>query len=400
MKVGLSTLMIQRGRTGVAQYVLALIRALLRRPERLDLTLFVLEQDRPLLAFAAGMAQIVPVSERFRSPIKNILWHQLILPRLVRVYSLDVVHVPSYRRMLWHRPCPLVATIHDLAPFRVPRKYDPARMFYGRTVARGLAQKQDRIIAVSETTQKDIQRFFHVKPERLAVVYSGIEQSRFFPDPSGEATVAEKFGIRGPFFLYLARLEHPGKNHVRLVSAFNQFKAETRSDWQLVLGGSDWSGAEVIHRTIERSPYHDDIRCLGFVAEETLPILYRAAKVFVFPSLYEGFGFPPLEAMACGCPVLTSTRGALAEIVGGAAATLDPEDVEGLRKSLATMASDEHLRASLRVAGLARARQFDWSQTAKRTIEVYRQAIEARAHKHSKMETTRQVDHSPKAHRA
>ena len=189
------------------------------------------------------------------------------------------------------------------------------------------------------------------------------------------ATGLKHFGLDRPFFLYVARLEHPAKNHLRLIAAFENFKAETKSPWQLVLAGGDWHGAEKIHAAIRRSQFKNDIRCLGFVPEAELPLLYRAADVFVYPSLHEGFGFPPLEAMACGCPVLCSTRGALGEVVGDAAATVDPENVSALKFQLTRLATDERLREQLRAAGLDRARQFDWRRTAARTLEVYARAV-------------------------
>lgn len=379
MKVGLSTSVIQRGQSGVAQYVFALVAALLRHPARPDLTLFVLEDDVPLFNFARDNARIVPVSERVRSPVQDILWHQTVLPLLARDHRLDVLHVPSYRRMLWPRPCALVTTIHDLAPFHVAGKYDWKRMFYGRVVARSLAHRQDRIIAVSQNTGTDIQNFFRVPAENISVIHNGLDHTRFAPDSTEAAKqfATQRLGLRAPFFLYVARLEHPGKNHVRLIEAFNHFKVETKSSWQLVFSGSDWHGAQAIHAAIGQSPFRGDIRCLGFVENDAMAMLYRAAGVFVYPSLFEGFGFPPLEAMACGTPVLCSTRGALGEVVGDAAATVDPEDVPALKAQLATLASDPDLRAKLRAAGLARARRFDWERTASKSLEVYTSAFEA-----------------------
>src|SRR5882724_8608681 len=156
MKIGLSTSVIQRGRSGVAQYVLALVRAFLPHTGEHEFTLFVLEEDLPLFEFAAPHLRLVPVPERFRPPMRDILWHQTALPQLARAHGLDVLHVPSYRRMLRARPCALVATIHDLAPFRFPGKYDWTRMLYGRVVARRLAHYQDEIIAVSKATADDI----------------------------------------------------------------------------------------------------------------------------------------------------------------------------------------------------------------------------------------------------
>ena len=377
MNIGLSTSVIQRGQSGVAQYVFALVKALLRQPRPPELTLFVLADDVPLFDFAREEARIVSVAERFRSPVKDILWHQTVLPSLARTHRLDVLHVPSYRRMLWPRPCPLVTTIHDLAAFHVAGKYDWKRMFYGRVVARWLARRQDRIIAVSQNTGTDVLKFFGLPAEKVSVIHNGLDHARFCPDSleAAQRFVQRRYQLCGSFFLYIARLEHPGKNHVRLIEAFNWFKQETGSDWQLVLGGSDWHGAHTIRSAIEQSPVRRDIRCLGFVENDALPRLYRAASVFVHPSLFEGFGFPPIEAMACGCPVLCSTRGALGEIVGDAAATVDPEDVLAMSQQLARLAADTALRAALSAAGLARAQHFDWQRAATQTLEVYRAAL-------------------------
>jgi len=370
MKVGLSTSVIQRGKTGIAQYVFALTRALLDLPDGPELTLFVLEEDRPLFAFAEGRAQIEIVSEKYRPAVRNILWHQLALPRRVRALGLDVLHVPSYRRMLWSRPCPLVATIHDLAPFHVTGKYDWKRMFYGRVIVRRLAARQDEIIAISHNTAADITRFFQVEAGNMEVVHNGLDHERFCP---GEAVSQPQVDHR--YFLYVSRLEHPGKNHVRLIEAFNQFKTATHSPWLLVLGGSDWHGAEAIHEAAARSPFASDIRFLGFVADEKLPALYRSAGAVVYPSLYEGFGFPPLEAMACGCPVLTTHRGALAEVVGDAASIVDPENIGEMAVELERLATDERWRARLIEAGTQNAARFAWRTCAEATHQIYRQAM-------------------------
>jgi len=190
MRIGFSTSVIQRGKTGVAQYVFALLRALKNQNSHSSpsstnqhFTLFVLEEDVPLFDFLGGAMEIVPVSERFRPAVKNVLWHQTHLARLALQHRLDVLHIPSYRRMLWRRPCALLATIHDLAPFHVPEKYDWKRMFYGRVVVRRLAHRQHRIIAISENTARDIVQFFKVDRSRITVIHNGLEHDRFFPGP-------------------------------------------------------------------------------------------------------------------------------------------------------------------------------------------------------------------------
>jgi glycosyltransferase involved in cell wall biosynthesis len=378
MNIGISTSVVQRGRSGVAQYVFALLRAFRAKASEHRFTLFVLEEDRPLFDFASGWMDIVGVPERYRAPVADIAWHQTQLPALAARHGLDVLHVPSYRRMLWQAPCARVTTIHDLAPFHLPGKYDWARMFYGRVVARQLARRQEGIIAVSRTTARDLRRFFQVDPDRIAVVLNGLDHERFQPAaPDTAQAWARAQGVTRPFFLYVSRLEHPGKNHVRLIEAFSRFKARTGSDWQLVLGGSDWHGAEVIHRAADASPHAADIRRLGFVKDADLPRWYQAAGAMIYPSLFEGFGFPPLEAMACGCPVACSPRGALGETVGEAAAIFDPEDLAGMEWELTRLATDGAWRAVLRAVGLKHAAGYHWNKTATATLAAYARAAHA-----------------------
>lgn len=379
MRIGLSTSVMQRGRSGVGQYVLALVRALLPFAGRHEFTLFVLRDDVPRFDFAKDAMRIVPVPEFFRPAVRDVLWHQTVLPLLAKRHRLDVLHVPSYRRLLWLRPCPLVATIHDLAAFRVAGKYDRARMFYGRVVARRLARRQDEIITVSRHTACDVAAFFGIPRQRLTVIHNGLDHERFQADAPGDRhAIAHAKGITSPFFLYVARLEHPAKNHVKLVRAFNQFKVATGSPWKLVLGGSDWHGAEHIHAEVQRSPFAADIVTLGFVPDGELAAWYRAADGMVYPSAHEGFGLPPIEAMACGCPVLSSDRGALAEIVGQAALIIDPDDEPSLAQQLARFAADLELRADLREAGLEHARRYDWHRNAEATLAIYARAAGSR----------------------
>lgn len=376
LRIGLSTSVMERGQTGVGQYVLELVRALMHHTGGHEFVLFVLEQDLPLFAFAEPRMLLVPVPERFRSPWWDFVWHQVHLPELARRLRLDVLHVPSPRRLLWPRPCPLVGTIHDLAHFRIPGRHDWRRAFYGRTIAPQLVRRQDRLIAVSNNTAHDMDTFFDVPQERVTVVYNGVDHGRFFPTSSrqAKAAVALSHGVRTPFFLCVARLEHPAKNHLRLIQAFTRFKSAHVSPWQLVLAGRDDKEATVIHAAARRSPAAAAIRCLGFVPHRQLPTLLRAADAFVYPSLYAGFGMPPLEAMACGCPVICSDGGALREVVGDAGLLVNPEDVAELTACMTRLADDTDLRARCQKAGLAWARRFDWHTTAAATLEVYAMA--------------------------
>jgi glycosyltransferase involved in cell wall biosynthesis len=376
MNVGLTATVVQGGRSGVAQYVFSLVRELVKLDD-IDLTVFALEDELPLFDFARDACRVVPVSRAAAPPVKNILWHQRELPRIAGEMRLDLLHVPSYRRLIYQAPCPTIGTIHDLAPFHVRGKYDIARMFYGRVVVKRLARRQKELIAVSHCTARDIERFFGIPESRVNVIHNGIDHDRFQPgSPTDDrAWMARTHGIDAPFFLYVSRLEHPAKNHVRLIEAFETFKRETGSDWQLALGGGDWHGSEVIHAAAKASPFAADIRLLGFVPDADLPSIYRASRCMVYPSLFEGFGLPPVEAMACGTPVISSTRGALAEVVVDAALTIDPEDPADIAAALAKVAGDDAFAAGLARKGLVNAARFHWSRTAAEVADIYRRAV-------------------------
>ncbi len=382
MRIGITTSVIAHGKSGVGQHVLALTRALTRYRNRYQFVVFVLEEDLPLFSFAEGRMEIVPVSEEFRPPVKDIRWHQFALPAIARKLELDVLHVPSYRRMLWRQPCAMVATIHDLAPFRMSRKYDWKRTLYAKCVVRFLARRQHEIITVSEHTAQDVRHYFGVPAERIHVIHNGVDRTRF-GEGSREAAksiVQGRHGLKNPFFLYVARLEHPAKNHLRLIEAFNQFKAEQPSDWQLVFAGGDWHGAEAIHDAIHKSMFASDIHSLGFVADADLPALMQAAEVFVYPSLYEGFGMPPIEAMACGCPVICSDRGALREVVDDAAAIVNPDDPRDIARQMTRLACDPEMRRNWIASGRERAKRFDWNRNAAMTLRIYERAVAKATH--------------------
>jgi glycosyltransferase involved in cell wall biosynthesis len=372
VKIGFSTSVIQRGKTGVAQYVFSLLNELKNHSDEHTFSLFVLEEDAPLFGFLGGAMEIVKVPEKHRPPIANILWHQTVLPKLAKQLELDAIHVPSYRRLLFRAPCAKIGTIHDLAPFHVRGKYDFARMFYGQHVVKRIARRQDAIIAVSQTTANDINRFFGIPKNKIDVVHNGLDHVRFQPEPrADDEVVLEQFKIDAPYFLYVARLEHPGKNHVRLIEAFNHFKLATRSNHLLVLGGADWHGAEAIHQAAERSPFAADIRRVGFVSDAQLPALYRRAAAMVYPSLFEGFGMPPVEAMACDCPVICSDRGSLGEVAGPAACIIDPENPIHIAEALRRVSLEPRFVENLRQAGLRHASKFNWRHAAAATLAVY-----------------------------
>ena len=213
MRIAISTSVIQSGKSGVGQYVIALVKALLPFSEQHTIHLLALEEDMSLFNFAAGRMGITaikgipsanPVQQRAREAINDIAWHQFILPKWLRENEIDVLHVPCHRRMLYSAPSALVATIHDLGLFHVAPEYshDWARRAYARIMVRRLAARQQKIIVVSENTARDVERFYNISPERIHVIYNGVDQERFVPGDQAYSRVdtAVRWGTRSPVF--------------------------------------------------------------------------------------------------------------------------------------------------------------------------------------------------------
>jgi glycosyltransferase involved in cell wall biosynthesis len=371
-RVALSTSVVQRGKSGVASYVFGLLDGLRGIRAPIDLTLIGLADDKPLFEKWLDFCAWETVPERWRSATRNVFWHQTLLRGVLKKLRADVLHVPSYRRIVWRPPCAQVVTVHDCAAFAVQGKYDAARMFYGRHIVTRLARQADALIAVSQATAGDMQRYFGVPADEVKVVWNGVDHATFRPQAEARVRdeLAARFAQARLYYFYLARLEHPGKNHVALIEAFELFAARFPDRGEdLVFAGADWHGAAAIHARIASSPIRNRIRSLGFLGKSDLPLWYSGATAMVYPSLFEGFGLPPVEAMACGCPVICSPRGSLREIAGDAARFIEPEDISGIASALGEMTVET--RAAWIPRGISRASQFAWMKTAEAVLGIY-----------------------------
>jgi glycosyltransferase involved in cell wall biosynthesis len=257
-----------------------------------------------------------------------------------------------------------VVTIHDVYAAIEPRWFAPRAGFQLRTMQRRAAHSASAVITVSERTRADLIERYAVRPERISVVYNGIDHTRFHPAEVDPEAIAHRFGVRHPFVLCVGSLM-PWRNAPRLLDAVS------RLGYGLLFVGRDIWGTDPTARHAAENGW-DWARFAGYVPDTELPALYAAASVFAYPSLYEGFGIPPLEAMACGTPVVASTAGALPEVLGDAALLVDPYDVDELADALKAAARDT---GNLRRRGLARAAQFSWRRAAEQTWQVYEAAV-------------------------
>jgi glycosyltransferase involved in cell wall biosynthesis len=233
-------------------------------------------------------------------------------------------------------------------------------------------RRLDRIIAVSAWVKQELIEITRIKESRIDVVPNGIDLLAFYPRPRGEESVVliQPFSFKRPYVLYAARLEHPVKNHIRLINAFCIFKERTKYPHRLILAGADSSGVEKIRKAAEKSKYRNDIFFIGFFPSTSLPELYSGADIVVIPSMYEGFGMGALEAMACGVPVICARAGSLPETAEHAALYFDPKNSEEMADRMVTMTTNREIYHECRQLGLERVQNFSWDRCAEETVNL------------------------------
>jgi len=305
-----------------------------------------------------------------RRPAVRILWEQLLQPSAARRAKLDLLHGMVFVGPMGSS-CPFVVTIHDLSFLFYPQSFRPVNRLYLKLFARLSARRARRVVAVSESTKHDAVKQYGIAADKVDVVHNGVDPAfRPFPAEQVSAFRADR-GLPERFILFVGTLE-PRKNIARLIQAYAQLPGARPP--LFFVGGKGWFYDEIF-ALVERLNLGAEVHFAGYVSTEDLPWWYNAAQVFVYPSLYEGFGLPPLEAMACGTPVISSTASSLPEVVGQAGLLVDPTDTEGLAAAMQRCLADANLRAQMRTMGLARAAGFSWRETARHTVDSYRRAV-------------------------
>jgi glycosyltransferase involved in cell wall biosynthesis len=343
-----------------------------------------------LIGSPAKVAECGPLPPNFHTiPLAsadNTFKGNIEFRAIVRRLGCDVVHIPHLYWVPRGLRCPYVLTVHDLLEHMYGSRNSSSlrrslHFYLTRRVLRGAA----RVLAVSQFTKNEIQKLLVIPNERIEVVYNAIDE-RFLHGHAGEADrqlIAQRYQVNYPFLLYAGAIR-PHKNVVRIIEAFSALKSELAkegqfADLKLIIIGDDLSSHPRLRRTVVSGGVQNDVRFLGFVPIEVLRIFYDEAKIFVFPSLYEGFGLPPLEAMAHGTPVVTSNTSSLPEVVGNAALLVNPENVFEIRRALQRALLDPEVRQGMKQRGYEQAQRFSWMSSVSRILEIYREVAGARA---------------------
>ncbi|MBO9372782.1 MAG: glycosyltransferase family 4 protein [Chloroflexus sp.] len=361
---------------GIGRYTRELVRAAAQSDPELSFQLFYaatgLDQQGPFVHYAQQLAATyhnirlrpLPITPR----LLTILWQRVRLPLRIEwlIGPLDVVHAPDF--VLPPTRARTLLTIHDLTFLVEPGCAEPKLRRYLSTAVPRSLQRADLIVVDSKATASDLGRLYGIPNRRIRLLYPAVD-TRFRPIPTAEAqAVRQRLGLPEHFLLFVGTLE-PRKNLVRLLQAFTLLQSEHPDLHLLIAGKRGWLYDDIF-ATVEQCHLRDRVHFLDFVADEDLPALYNLARAFVYPSLYEGFGFPVLEALACGTPVVTTKVSSLPEVTGSAAVFVDPLDPEDIAAGIRTALSNP---MPLRTAGPQHAASFRWEQAGQTLVAIYRE---------------------------
>jgi glycosyltransferase involved in cell wall biosynthesis len=370
MKIGIDTFACDGGKSGVGVYVTQFLKRI--PPSGAHFELFGWDFDRFTYSEAAPNVEFIPqcfVTGR----TANSLWHVFKYPKFAESRAYDACFFPAaHRRPPWDSPCPTIGVVHDMAAYWGTRQTREKLGAVIRMILPNSLRRLDRIIAVSEWVKRELVERAHVKESRIEVIPDGIDHDAFYPRPRNEESVVliQPFSFRRPYVLCVSRIDHPVKNHARLIKAFGIFKEQTKHPHRLVIAGADSHRAEKVKEAAAASPWRNDIFFTGHFPPKSLPELYSGADFVVIPSMYEGFGLGVLEAMASGVPVTCARAASLPETADNAALYFDPLDPEDMADRMVTLTTDRDIYRECRRLGLERVKSFSWDRCVEQTLRV------------------------------
>jgi glycosyltransferase involved in cell wall biosynthesis len=367
--------------TGIGYYTANLVSHLMALQPEIQWSFFSIPGRKPKEVDIQTSSEVIRqiIDPWFLPARATSLLLQAPLHRLLAVESFigasDLFHWTNFL-CCSQRTGKKILTVHDVSFVLFPEYHPLKRRFLFKSFFPRSLEQADHIITVSQNTKQDLVRYFHVPPEGITVIPLAADETFRPICPEDAAATLTRYGIRyAQYVLYVGTLE-PRKNLPRLLQAYHLFRNSHSESVPMVLTGANGWLNKGLFAEIERSPWRSDIKILGYVAKADLSALYSGALAFVYPSIYEGFGLPPLEAMACGAPVITSNNSSLPEVVGDAGLLVDPLDVDEIARAMLKIADNLVLRETLCKRGIERARTFNWKITAQQTLDVYEKTLD------------------------
>jgi len=358
---------------GAGNYIVHLTRSLAALESGFEWIIFVQRASRNVLGVEPRKdLKIVELDDK--PPAARLVWEQARFPALIRQMGVDLLHSPHYTRPVF-LSCRSVVTFHDMTFFLFPHLHTRSKRIFFPLAMQMSKRRADLLIADSESTRQDAIRILKISPEKIVTVPLGVSPDfRPITDCALKDEVRRKYKLPDQFILFVGLVE-PRKNLPLLLDAYYQVCKQGDAPPLVITGRRGWMYEQVFEQ-IRSLGLQEKVHFTGYVSSQELPIVYNLAEVFVYPSLYEGFGFPPLEAMACGTPVITSAVSSMPEYVGSAGILVPPGDQTALAGALRNVLDDEKLRRELKRKGPEQAAKYTWERTARQTLQLYRQVLQ------------------------
>ncbi len=369
MRIGIDIRSLIFRKTGINQYTKNIVKSLAKIDKDNDYILFCNVKSRyDWLKFNNIKEEVIwlPHFEKFTEKF----WTEVLLPNRLASKKIDLFHSPRFT-LPQKKPCKFIITMHDLAFKKFPQLVKKEEINVFRNQIEAAVNRADKIIADSQNTKKDLINLFNIRNDKIEVIYLGVDEV-YHPIRTQELLreTKNKYNLPREFILFVGTIE-PRKNLKRLIEAFYELKKNKSIEHGLVIVGEKGWLCDDIFETLGKLHLNQDVIFAGYIPESELPLIYNAADLFVFPSLYEGFGLPPLEAMACGVPVVTSNVSSLPEVVGDAAILVDPYNIQAIAEAIEQVLENNNLREKMIEKGFNQAKKFSWEKAARETLNLY-----------------------------
>lgn len=368
-KIFASALAFDDGKSGISNYI---ENTLYNLAQDNIVYVTILQKDIDNFTRKHKNIHFIPYSNILKLSILNLIFHMFILPFLISKKDYDFIFLPAAnRRLMLFYPLYTVATFHDLSQFNIKGKYDFFRTLYIKHIIPLFLKRIDKIIAVSKNTKNDLKKYFKLKDENIIVNYNGIDINLYDKKQFDINKTKKSLSLKKEYFLYVSRIEYPGKNHLNLIKAYELLPKKIKEKYDLVLVGNPKENSKIVLEYIENSKDKEFIKVLGFLDNEELPAVFSAAKFFIFPSFYEGFGIPLIEAMAMKVPTLCASNSSLLEIGEDVSLFFNEYEPKSIKDSIEALLEDENMQKNMILKGQEKIKKYNWSYHANKIIKIY-----------------------------
>jgi len=351
--------------TGIGRYFIEIVSSIAALNPDLELLIYTNFDNTDLLTFDFKSKNIIikPYNISKLRPIANLLFNAFVFPTIIIRENADLLYIPNFSPLLF-KVRPTVSVVYDTIEFKLKNKFSRIRTLYRQFIVPRMAKLSDHVITISESSKRDIIELFNVDERKITVASCAVS-GKF----TSEKNTISPFNAK--YILYVGTVDHPGKNVLNSIRAFESYKKQVGNDLHFVICGMPGKGYDIVDEAMINSPYAHEIVYKGYVHDDELFLLYSHAELFIFTSLYEGFGLPILEAMRYGIPVITSNKSSLPEVAGDAAIICDPDDIEKIASSIGRVLHDPELRGDMIRKGYENLKRFSWDDAAHKTVHVF-----------------------------